>query len=117
MQIIENEQLVYFDCDDTLVMWFTNCDPSEKIDINNPHYGYNMALKPHKRHIELLKDHKARKYTVIVWSAAGYQWAEAVVKALKLEEYVDFCQSKPLKFVDDLPAQEILGSRIYLEDR
>lgn len=117
MQIIENEQIVYYDCDDTLVIWFSQCNPSEKIDIVNPYFGYNMALKPHLRHVELLKEHKARGNTVIVWSAAGYKWAEAVVKALKLESYVDICQSKPTKFVDDLPANEILGQRIYLEDK
>lgn len=117
MQVIESEQIVYYDVDDTLVLWFSGCDPSEKIDIKNPYYGYNMSLKPHKRHIDLLKDHKARGSTIIVWSASGYQWAEAVVKALNLESYVDFVQSKPVKFVDDLSASEILGIRIYLEDR
>ncbi len=117
MKVIENEMLVYCDCDDTLVLWFTNCDPNEKVDIPCPYDGKLLSLKPHKRHIQLLKDYKARGATVIVWSAAGYKWAESVTKALGLEPYVDYCQTKPTKYVDDLQANEILGERVFLEDK
>ena len=117
MKLIESEDVVMYDCDDTLVLWFTECDPSEKIQITCPYGRSETWLKPHKRHIELLKKHKERGMTVIVWSAAGYKWANAVVKALNLEEYVDFCMTKPNKYVDDLQANEILGVRIFLEDK
>lgn len=117
MIVIDNEQVVMYDCDDTLVMWFSGCDPSEKIEIICPYGGTETWLKPHKRHIELLKQHKARGNTIVVWSAAGYKWAEAVVKALELDVYVDFIMTKPNKYVDDLTADEILGTRIYLEDK
>ena len=62
----------------------------------------------------MLKDRKARGATIHVWSANGYQWALAVVRALELEAYVDFVQSKPTMYVDDLQASEILGERLYL---
>lgn len=117
MKVIENENVVCFDCDDTLVLWFSGCDPKDKVNILCPYSKTIDSLKPHKRHIDLLKKYKGRGMTVIVWSAAGYQWAEAVVKALELEDYVDFVQTKPSKYVDDMTAEHVLGSRIYLEDK
>lgn len=116
MTVIENETLVYFDCDDTLVMWSERfAFPGEgKIELEDPYDNSLVHLFPHERHIKLLKDYKARGYTVVVWSAAGYRWTNTIVKTLGLEEYVDYCQSKPIKFVDDLPAANILGERVYI---
>ena len=118
MIVIKNEDIVAFDVDDTLILWFSNCDPSEKIDIISPGSGIKkMALKPHKRHIDLLKEYKGRGMTVIVWSAGGYGWAQAVVEALGLEEFVDYVMTKPCKLIDDLPPELIFTNRIYLEDK
>lgn len=111
MLYLENEMIVYFDCDDTLVMHQIN---NNKIEIKDPYSNTSCFLTPHKRHIKLLKDFKSRGYTVVVWSAAGAKWANEVVKSLDLKDSVDLVISKPLKFVDDLPASEVLGSRIYL---
>lgn len=109
---IENEMIIYFDCDDTLVMYNVN---GKKLDFVDPYSKENISLVPHKKQIKLLKDFKARGYKVVVWTAAGAIWAKEVVNKLKLNNYVDLIISKPLKYVDDLPAQEILGSRIYLK--
>lgn len=117
MQVIESEDIVMYDCDDTLVMWFSQCDPDKKVQIVCPYGGSVTWLKPHYRHIDLLKKHYGRGKTVIVWSAAGYKWAEAVVEALGLKDHVHFIMTKPMSYVDDLEASEILGSRIYLSDK
>ncbi len=61
-----------------------------------------------------LMDHHSRGFTNIVWSAGGYAWAHEVVYALGLQDYVTLIMAKPLKYVDDLQAPEILVSRIYL---
>lgn len=113
MQAIKNELNVFFDCDDTLVMWSeAPCD----VYIQDPYSNGQLPLKKHKRHIKLLKDYKQRGYSVVVWSAGGAAWAEAVVNALELNEFVDYTMAKPLKYVDDLTAPDIMGTRIYLKD-
>lgn len=104
-----------FDVDDTLVMWEAeHTKPGRnKIRIVDPYDNSVVYLKPHKKHIKILKDLKIRGYTITVWSAGGYQWAEAVVKTLGIEDSVDIVMTKPTKLFDDLPLSE-LGSRVYI---
>lgn len=116
MHVIEDENVVCFDVDDTLVLWHAECYTSDKIQILCPYGGDYNLLKPHKAHIDLLKKYKGRGLKVVVWSAGGYKWAEAVVKALKLEEFVDYIMTKPSKIVDDLTPNEIFTTRIYLKE-
>lgn len=49
-----------------------------------------------------------------MWSAGGGEWAEAVVKALGLEKYVDLVMNKPSWYYDDKEAKDWMGKRIYL---
>ena len=125
MNIVDNEVIVCFDCDDTLVMWDSNHnyqdfpgtpELQQKIPFINPYDNSIAYLKPHKRHIELLKQYKGRGFYVRVWSAGGVQWAKAVVETLGLEQYVDSVETKPAKYVDDLQAADVLGVRIYIKD-
>ncbi len=116
MKVINIESTVFFDVDDTLIMWDTaNYGTKEVIKIQNPHYSeYVSCVLPHKGHIKILKDRKARGSFIVVWSAGGFAWAKAVVKALELEKYVDLIMTKPHAYVDDKTASEIMGERIYL---
>jgi phosphoglycolate phosphatase-like HAD superfamily hydrolase len=114
MNVIKNEVIVCFDVDDTLVLW--NTDKTEGQLFHNPYDNSYTHLKPHKRHIELLKQYKGRGFHVRVWSAGGWQWAEAVVKTLGLESFVDSIETKPAKYIDDLEAKDVLGVRIYIKD-
>jgi len=116
MKVFKTDQMVPYDCDDTLVMWGLE-DKSKNIPIEDPYIkGLINYLTPNEKHIELLKKHKARGMTIIVWSAGGVEWAEAVVKALKLQDYVDAVFSKPSRYVDDLPCTEWMGNRVYIKD-
>ncbi len=110
MIVVDTESVIFFDVDDTLVMW----GKGEPIEIIEPHYGEPMHVTPHKGHIKILKDRKARGSRIVVWSAGGYQWASAVIKALDLEKYVDFVMTKPHAYVDDKQPHEFMGERIYL---
>ena len=119
MFVASSEHIITFDCDDTLIMWDEDFTIYKKgdVEIECPHDGHVTYHRPHKRHIGFLKKQKAKGYTVVVWSAGGTAWAEAVVKALNIQEYVDIVMSKPIKWVDDLtdPAQ-VLGTHVYLSE-
>lgn len=139
MLILECNQPTYFDVDDTLVKWnrakasdpnaiAIQCPTSRQsrvLDENGietdglvkEEGSWVEYLAPHKVHIEHLKLHKLRGHTVIVWSAGGWEWAEAVVKALKLEKYVDLVIEKPVWFYDDLTPNEFMGKRYFMEDK
>lgn len=114
MQIIKNENNIYFDVDETLVLWGKIKKGEKCIAITDPYDGTQRYLRPHVGHIKVLRDRKARGATIHVWSANGWQWAKAVVSALGLQDHVDFVLSKPIMYVDDLEAHEILGERLYL---
>jgi FMN phosphatase YigB (HAD superfamily) len=109
--VIDTESTIFFDVDDTLVMWGKE---ENRIEVKEPYYGEPTFVTPHKGHIKILKDRKARGSFIVVWSAGGYRWAAAVIKALKLEEYVDLVMTKPHAYVDDKQPNEIMGERIYL---
>lgn len=113
MKVLKNELTVYFDVDDTLVMW--NQPITERtLNIICPYSGRAEQVVPHNVHIKVLEHHKARGYHVVVWSAGGWEWAKAVVEALGIQDHVSEVRSKPLKYFDDLPAAEILGTRVYI---
>jgi FMN phosphatase YigB (HAD superfamily) len=122
MTVIKNECVVMYDVDDTLVReWYEAgsafgiaLPEEEHISILDPTTNNFVRRHPVEKHIELLKKHKARGFTVVVWSQGGWAWAEAVVKALGLEAYVDHVMSKPVCYVDDLPVQKWMTQRIYL---
>lgn len=115
--ILESDNAVFFDCDDTLCIWNPTQEQAERgIKFNN--YGYEVNLVPHLRHIESLKLHKARNHRIVVWSAGGWEWAKEVVKVLELTEYVDVIMSKPKWVYDDLPASSFIpeANRIWKKD-
>lgn len=115
MKTIENEMIVMVDVDDTLLMWKDHTQPGDnKIAVTDPYDNATVFLVPHQKHIDQIRKWHGRGFSVIVWSAGGVQWAKAAVAALKLEPYVDLVMTKPSKFVDDLPANQILGTPVYL---
>lgn len=119
MKIIESEQVIFCDVDDTLIIWDQeNVRPDVgAILVKDPYDDTFLQVYPHKAHIKLVKDKKARGATIIVWSQSGFKWAEAVVKAIGLEPYVDMVMTKSSQYIDDLPCPEWMGPRIYLSPK
>lgn len=120
MKVARTENTLVCDVDDTLIFWDSNCNKPfvDALEVTCPHDGRRTWHRVHKRHVEFLKKQHAKGYTVVVWSASGVGWAQAVVEKLGITDYVDFVMSKPLKWVDDLtdPGQ-ILGTHIYLDEK
>lgn len=118
MTIIKRENLVMVDCDDTLVM---HVDGSlyydeDVVKVKDPLFpSKNITLLPNLPMIRLLMEEHHRGSCVIVWSKGGYEWATNVVKALGLENKVDYVMSKPMAYFDDKPIQEWLPYRVYIK--
>lgn len=105
MNIIGNDQVICYDVDDTLVIW--DIPPGkehEAIEFDN--FGVKVWLLPHKKHLEMLKNSKARGHHVVVWSQGGFSWASEVVRVLGIENYVDIVMTKPKWMVDDIKPNE-----------
>lgn len=95
MKVIESDRTAFFDCDDTLILW-------KKVDKDLPTvYINDRTFQVHVAHVQKIKDYHTMGFTVIVWSNSGHKWAESVVKALGLEDKVDFAMSKPHRVFDD----------------
>jgi hypothetical protein len=113
---VKFDNVAYFDVDETLLIYnipddrlgeaFQLCIPDREL--------FKATVVPHYEHIERLKLHKAWGNGVIVWSRSGFEWAEAAVRALGLEDYVDACIAKPMYYYDDKECCDILGEHRYL---
>lgn len=116
MIIQKAESVTCYDVDGTLVTRKPNCRGWSGMNVVNPYTGTVHLLHPLENHIELLKSHHAQGSYIKVWSSAGWEWALAVVKALKLEKYVHAVETKPNRLVDDLPVNEIFPTRIFIPE-
>lgn len=120
MKVINNENVVAYDIDDTLLLWSKkHHSPQEGcIELEDP-YDNNrkVYLKPHKVHLRLMRNYKARGFSVIVWSHQGYKWCEEVIKRLNIEQYVDLIMTKPNRHFDDKEDKEsVIGVRLFFKD-
>lgn len=118
MKVIKATRSVFFDVDDTLVMWdWKSIDPNATglVTIKDPNGGCAELVLPHLRHIELMRQFKARGHTVYVWSQGGHEWAAEVCKVLGIENIVDYVLDKPNWYVDDLHVNAWMKAPIYLD--
>jgi hypothetical protein len=114
MTVIKNEQVIFCDVDDTLVMWQDPSPSATMVTISDPYSLRMYELPINKGNLKVLKDRKKRGSTIILWSAGGWEWAKAVAVALDLQGHVDYCMSKPIGYIDDKKAEKILGEHIYI---
>lgn len=96
MQVVESDRVCFFDCDDTLILW-------DKIDKDLPVVNINgREFQVHTKHKQKIIDYHTMGFKVVVWSMSGHQWALFVVKALEVEDQVDFVMCKPHRVFDDV---------------
>ena len=110
MITIKNEATLFVDVDQTLVLWRSK---NPNLTIIDPYDGEELKLEIVEAHVKLIKRAKGRGRTVIVWSHGGCLWAEAVVKAIGIEEYVDYCMTKVEDYVDDLDIGQWITKNIF----
>ena len=114
---VDFDNVAYFDVDETLLMYKWEADREhEAMDVAVEGSLLSARVVPHRRHVELVKLHKAWGNGVIVWSRSGVRWAKAAVVALGLEGYVDAVISKPFYYYDDKTCCQILGEHRYKDD-
>lgn len=118
------KDVALFDTDGTLIKWVTDETIGDLVDndkkgmelLELDFYGMKKLAYEIHVHTEFLKSLKARGYFIRVHSGNGAQWARNVVKALKLEDYVDSIETKPAKIIDDKPMDD-WAHPIYLGDQ
>lgn len=114
MHVMPSGPAVYCDVDTTLIEWDEPKDPdlTQYVEINGKWFYKN------RHNIEYLKKFSERQHPVIVWSGSGARWAEMVVKALGLQDYVWAVMSKPTYYIDDIenPKVWIGKHRFYTLD-
>jgi histidinol phosphatase-like enzyme len=111
MEKFLNDKIIYIDCDDTLVLQDFKSEEHQRDLIAFNDFGKIKWMPPNKKVVDDLKRYKKQKYTIVVWSQQGGGWAKEVVTKLGLEKYVDLVISKPLVFIDDLPAFVFMSER------
>ena len=112
MKVIRNDMIVEFDIDDTLIRWKTldithtvPLAPKVKF-VEFEIDGFKNKKAIIEENIEELKLQKMSGAFVRVHTKSGFRYAEAVIKALGLEDYVDECCCKPDKVFDDKDPSE-----------
>jgi hydroxymethylpyrimidine pyrophosphatase-like HAD family hydrolase len=110
MKVIENENIIKIDIDDTIIMH--KVKPNSRT-VTVDFYGEMKEFGVHEEHVKLLKNYKARGFIIVLWSGNGYKHAETVAKALNLEPYVDYVMTKPNRVIDDSEPNN-WAPRIYI---
>lgn len=112
MQILETEQLITCDIDETLISW--EQPAGNRISFRCPYSNDWLSVTPMSANIKVLTNHLARGTKVIVWSRSGYKWAKAVLDALRIDHDNILVASKPIAYIDDKPCQEWMGEKVFL---
>lgn len=116
MRITQNEQVIFTDIDDTLVLHdVERFKHLPHITIDDPYCGTKRVLAYHPAHVRLLEERFLRGAHIKAMSAGGYAWAAAVIKSIGLDNMVAEALSKPIAILDDLPIEQALGRTMYLD--
>ncbi len=105
MIVIPDVPTARFDVDFTLVSPVPEGFESEQgviyLPLSHPNAKHKAWFRLHQETVNRMKLHAVQGHNVIVWSGAGSGWAEVVVKAAGLEEFVTAIEPKGFVAYDD----------------
>lgn len=96
MKVIESDRTTFFDVDNTLIFWKWQNVDLRVVEING------REFQIHPGHLKKIVDYHTMGFVVVVWSMSGHKWAQSVVEALQLENFVDYVMCKPHRIFDDV---------------
>lgn len=114
MIVNKYENIVSVDVDETLIMHDHEKYPQlPKVHLN--YYGHDKICAVHTEHVILIKAYQKRGFWVRVNSNNGWKWAEKVVDALDLRDFVNEVCTKTSKYMDDhKDAAQVCGQHVYI---
>lgn len=117
MLTILNESVEPFDVDGSLIIHQepSTIPPGETIQVYDNVTELFVTVRKNLPMIRLLQEASHRGAYVIVWSAGGHRWADAVVRALNLRSEVSLVLTKPKVYFDDKPVSDWLPYRVFIE--
>ena len=118
----------FCDVDDTLIVW--NDKVGEELNLPQVEIECRGIMKTYYTNpynLEYIRKLAARGHAIVLWSAGGSDWAEAVAYGLDLDEMIFAAMAKPTYYIDDIqdPKKilgryefyDVYGKRILLEDK
>jgi hypothetical protein len=110
----------YYDVDDTLIIYSPKSQqeqtfPKQHFEFEILGEKYDFYAHVHTLHLKYLRRKAKSGMPIVVWSASGALWAEKIVEALGLTEFVDIVMGKPLNVIDDMDPVHWLPQRVYLK--
>lgn len=113
MRTLLGDNVICVDVDNTLVSWEQIAEHLPK-----PHPDCGMVeiefdgrsgmYHTFPFNVESVQTHYKKGHIVVVWSGSGHEWAEAVVRALKMEDSVDIIMAKPKWLLDDMKPTDFM---------
>ncbi len=114
MTIIESEQVLGCDIDQTLLMWGVDYVGHKTVSFYDPYEKAYKVVVIHQANIKVLVDRLERGATFLVWSASGFAWAKEALKALGIRHHNIIVLSKPIGYLDDKKCSDWMGEQIFL---
>lgn len=107
-------EIIPCDVDSTLVFDESDLGPGHGIEPVIAHcWGREIKVYPHWLNVSLLRKFSQRGYIPFVHSHSGEDWAEAVCKAVGLDDIPSIYARKSKYYIDDLPVEQWYGHRVY----
>lgn len=117
MITVRNERIIMVDIDGTLVMHDKplNALTTDIVIVNDYVSEGPITVWRNNPMIRLVQEEAARGAYLIAWSRGGFEWATAVLLALKLDKAVQQVITKPFAYFDDIDCAVWLKDRVYIE--
>lgn len=115
MIVIDNENIRPFDVDGTLIVENTKDFVGRTVEVWDTITKKHLTFRVNEPMVRLLLEEHHRGNYVLVWSRGGKEWATEVIKALQLDSKVHLVMTKPIVYFDDLPVENWLKDRVFID--